>query len=219
MAAAHRQRTEHNRIALTDTIAEPAAKHRREIDEARVDAENLRSERLRRERSERAFDHRAESGEAGDLLDVARQQQLVDHVQHEQCAHSVIREALPRLGEGEEGEPLRVAEEAVPTRVDGLGQRLSCSQTGLPTSSYRCVTSKRTRTSDFRRSGQPPVETAVAFVAIGDLAFAQSVRGIRDAPFFILACRSGFACGCCSCGRWLVRGLPCPDGSILGDLA
>src|SRR5207248_2836216 len=113
--------------------------------------------------------------EAGDLLDVAGQQQLVDHVQHEQCAHSVVGKPLPSLGESEEGEPLRVAEEAVPTRVDGLGQRLSCSQTGLPTSSYQCVTSKRTRTSDFRRSGQPAVETAVAFVAIGDLAFAQSV--------------------------------------------
>src|SRR5689334_12562932 len=45
------------------------------------------------------------------MLDVARQKQLVHHVQHEQGAHAVIRETLPGFGEGEIGEALRVAQE------------------------------------------------------------------------------------------------------------
>ena len=96
------KRAEHDRAALADAVADPAAEHRREIDEARVEAENLRGERLRRQRPERAFEHAAERREARDMLDMARQQQLVDHVEDQQRGHPVIGKALPRLGEGEE---------------------------------------------------------------------------------------------------------------------
>ena len=40
----------------------------------------------------------------------AGQQQPVDHVEHEQGLHPVEREAFPRLGEGQEEHPARVAQ-------------------------------------------------------------------------------------------------------------
>jgi len=46
------------------------------------------------------------------VLDVAGQQQLVDHVQHEQRSHAVVGKSLPRLRKGEISEARRMAEES-----------------------------------------------------------------------------------------------------------
>ena len=114
MPAAHQQRgARHDGIALTDeAIGDPAAQDRREIHKAAVESENLRRERLRRHRPEHAFQRRAKPGEARDVLDMARQQKLIDHGQHHQSGHAVIREALPRLAGGQVVEPFRLPENA-----------------------------------------------------------------------------------------------------------
>ena len=45
------------------------------------------------------------------------QQQIIDHVEHEQRLHGIIREALARLGEAEVAEALGVAEEGAVVAV------------------------------------------------------------------------------------------------------
>src|SRR5437588_128767 len=47
-----------------------------------------------------------------DLLDMTRQQQVIDHVERQQRLHGVIREALACLGEAEETKPLWMTEES-----------------------------------------------------------------------------------------------------------
>src|SRR5437764_1402780 len=47
-----------------------------------------------------------------DLLDMTRQQQVIDHVKRQQRLHGVIREALAGLGEAEETKPLRMTEKS-----------------------------------------------------------------------------------------------------------
>src|SRR4249919_2319370 len=111
MPAAHRQSAEHYGAPLADPVTEPAAKDRREIDEAGVEAEDLRCQRLRRHRPERIFERCPECGEPNDILNMAWQQQLVDHVEDQQGRHPIIREALPSLGEGKESETLGMPEE------------------------------------------------------------------------------------------------------------
>src|SRR3546814_16065041 len=44
------------------------------------------------------------------MLDMPRQKELLDHVEHDQRRHAVIGKTLPRFGEGEIGEAARVAE-------------------------------------------------------------------------------------------------------------
>ena len=140
VAGAHQHRARHDRVALADeAIGDPAAQDRREIHKAAVESENLRRERLRRHRTEHAFQRRAKPGEARDVLDMARQQQLIDHVQHHQGGHAVIREALPRLGGGQVVEPLRLPENAARGRAR-LANR------------YRVCTAHRDRAYAARRS-------------------------------------------------------------------
>src|SRR3546814_9868120 len=45
-----------------------------------------------------------------DMLDMPRQKELLDHVEHDQRRHAVIGKTLPRFGEGEIVEAARVAE-------------------------------------------------------------------------------------------------------------
>jgi hypothetical protein len=137
MAAGHRQAAEHDRAALANAVSEPAAHDWSEIDEGRIEPENLGGERLRRKRAEDAFDGVAKSAEAGNMLDVPGKQELVDHVEHQQGAHAVIGKALPRLGEGEIGETLRMAEEAAGQRLFALCDRAGRVQSRLPSMSRR----------------------------------------------------------------------------------
>ena len=156
--AAHRQRADHDGVALADpAVGDQAAEQRREIHEAGVEAEDLRGERLRRQRPDHRFDRGAEPGEPGDVLDVSRQQQLVDHVQHQQRRHAVEREALPRLGEGEIEEPFRM------TRETGSGRarprRFDCAQwfaPVLPTRLGSCCNSCSSRRTIRPRAPEVP---------------------------------------------------------------
>src|SRR5207253_11436969 len=76
----HEDSAEHDSVALPEpTVSDHAAKHRREINEAAIESENLRRQGLRRHPAEHAFDRRAKGGKASDIFNMARQQQLVDH--------------------------------------------------------------------------------------------------------------------------------------------
>src|SRR5262245_3554721 len=48
---------------------------------------------------------------SGDLLDVSRMQQLVNHVENQQRLHSIIGKTFPRFGERDVAEPARVSKE------------------------------------------------------------------------------------------------------------
>ena len=64
------------------------------------------------------------------MLGMARQQELLGHVEREKRSHPVIREALPHLGEGQVGEAFRMAEKAVGAKLaGGNGSR---AQSGFP---------------------------------------------------------------------------------------
>ena len=115
---------DHDGIALTDeAIGDPAAQDRREIHEAAIESEDLRRERLRRHRPEHAVQRRAKRDEARDVRDMARQQKLIDHVQHDQGGHPVVRKALPRLGGGQVVEPRGLPENAACGRARVANQR------------------------------------------------------------------------------------------------
>src|SRR6185437_9811083 len=49
--------------------------------------------------------------EADHLLHAAGHEQVIDHVEDQQSLHRIIREALARLGEAEEAQPLWMTEE------------------------------------------------------------------------------------------------------------
>ena len=118
VAGTHQHRARHDRVALAnEAIGDPAAQDRRQIYKAAVESENLRRERLRRHRPEHTFQRRAKPGEARDVLDMARQQKLIDHIQHDQGSHAVIGEALPRFGGGQVVESLRLPENAAHGRA------------------------------------------------------------------------------------------------------
>src|SRR5665213_3369101 len=112
MAPAHQHRAQHHGVAPSDQLVrDQSAEHRRQIDEAGVEPEHLRGERQRAHLAEHAFEPGAERGEAGDMFDMAGQEKLLAHIEHEQARHAVIGKTLPRLGEGEKAERARLAEE------------------------------------------------------------------------------------------------------------
>src|SRR5258705_13962715 len=55
--------------------------------------------------------------QADDMLHPPRQEQVIDHVEHQQRLHGIIREALAGLSEAEVAEPLGVAEEGAVVAV------------------------------------------------------------------------------------------------------
>jgi hypothetical protein len=71
----------------------------------------VRGERLRAERPEHRFEQMPQRAEPDHILGVLGQQQIFDHVENEERAHSVIGEALPHLGREQECQPARMAEE------------------------------------------------------------------------------------------------------------
>src|SRR3954447_25970473 len=60
---------------------------------------------------------RSQPAETGDLLDMAREQEIIDHVEREQRLHGIIREALAGLGEPEEAEALGMAKKCAVVAV------------------------------------------------------------------------------------------------------
>jgi len=117
MARGHQQGAEgHGDAAPGDPIADGAADDRREIDEADIEAEGLGAERLDGERTGDRLDRGAIDRKAGDTLDVARQKQRLDHVEHEQGLHAVERDAVPELGAGEDPQAAGMIEKPGPGR-------------------------------------------------------------------------------------------------------
>ena len=97
VARRHRHRAQYHRAALAQQpVGHEPAKDRGQIDAGGICAEDGAGELL-------PFDpaiQRAQLLDPGDLLDVAGQQQRLSHVQDQQRLHPVIRETLPRFGEG-----------------------------------------------------------------------------------------------------------------------
>ena len=112
MAERHQQCAGNHHAALAEhTVGQHAAEDGREIHKAGVEAVDLRGERLHTERAEQGFVEALERGIADDVLRMLGQKQVLDHVKNEQCAHPVIREALPHFGKKQEREAARMAEE------------------------------------------------------------------------------------------------------------
>ena len=71
-------------------------------------------------------------GEAAHVAGMVRQQQIFRHVEDEQRAHAVIREALPHLGGEQEGEAARMAEQLRASAFGGDGRAMwTRSATGV----------------------------------------------------------------------------------------
>jgi hypothetical protein len=114
MADRHQRRAEQDGAMLAEhAVGENAAEDRREIDEAVIEAVDVRRERLHAERPEHRFIQLPERTEPDHALGIPGQQQIFHHVEDEQRAHPVIGEALPHLGREQEGQPTRVAEQVV----------------------------------------------------------------------------------------------------------
>jgi len=86
VADRHEHGPEDDRLALAeDPVGEHAAEERREVDEAGVQAVDLGGERLVLERAEHRFQRPLDRVEAEHVLpDVRVEEQVVDHVQHEE---------------------------------------------------------------------------------------------------------------------------------------
>ena len=96
--------------AAQHAVGEEAAEDRRQVNERRVEAVDLRGERLHAERAEYGLEQAFQAAEAERGIGVPADEQVFRHVEHEQRAHPVIREALPHLGREQEGEALGMAE-------------------------------------------------------------------------------------------------------------
>src|SRR4029077_9033206 len=116
MADRHEDRAEYYGPALSqDAIGDETAENRRQIDERRVEPVDLRRQGLQIERTEYRFECALEARQADHGPGLLGQEQMFRHVENEQCAHPVVREALPHLGGEQEGEAPRMAEK-LPTR-------------------------------------------------------------------------------------------------------
>ncbi len=112
MAGRHQRGAENDGAALAEhAVGEQPAENRREINEPGIEAVDLRGQRLQGERPEYQFQHVLERSQSGDIAGLRRQQQVFDHVEHEQRAHPVIGEALPHLGREQEGQSARMTEQ------------------------------------------------------------------------------------------------------------
>src|SRR3546814_1187123 len=117
MAERHDEAARDQRRAAPDpAVGDRPARDRGQIDERGIIAEDARRERLAVEAVD-ALDP-IEPDHAACMLG---QQQIIDHVEHEQSLHRIIGETLAPLDEGEIAEPLGVAEEgAVGWMLDGV---------------------------------------------------------------------------------------------------
>jgi len=69
------------------------------------------------ERPAKTFDEMAERTEPGDMIDMRRMQQPIDHVQDEKRLHAIVREALPRFGKSDVGQPARMPDKTAVLRI------------------------------------------------------------------------------------------------------
>ena len=112
MAGGHEQGAEDDGARATQpAVGDESAGDRRQVNQPGVEAEDGGGQRHVGQRPVvDPLEDGAERGEAGDILDMTRQQELLDHVEHQQRLHAVVREPLPSLREGEVAQPARVAE-------------------------------------------------------------------------------------------------------------
>ena len=103
-------------VLAEHAVGENAAEQRREIDEAGIEAVDVRGKGLRAKRAEHRFEQLLERPEPDHGVGVLGQQQKFHHVEHEQGPHPVVGEALPHLGREQEGQPARM-----PEQVAGAG--------------------------------------------------------------------------------------------------
>src|SRR5437868_11473752 len=78
--------------ATKPTVSDQAADDRREINKTGVETKDRRSKRLNIERPAKTLDEMAEPTKAGDMLDMRRVEQTVDHVKDKQCLHAIVGE-------------------------------------------------------------------------------------------------------------------------------
>src|SRR6266404_995580 len=109
--------------ATKPTVGDQTAHDRREINKTGVETKDRRSKRLNIERPAKTLDEMAEPTKAGDMLDVRRMEQTVDHVKNQQCLHAVVGETFPRFGESDVGEAARVADETAVLRIVHAGSK------------------------------------------------------------------------------------------------
>ena len=121
MADGHEDRADDDGAALPEhPVGKKPAENRREIDERGVEAVDLRRKGLHVERTEDRFEHVLEAGKTEHIAGVLGDQQIFRHVEDEERAHPVIREALPHLGGEQEGEAFGMAEKVGARRHHGV---------------------------------------------------------------------------------------------------
>lgn len=108
--------------ATEPTIGEVAAEDGSEVSETGVETKDLGGERRFSERPDKALDGGAEGGEGEDVLDVSGLEQLVGHIEDEECLHAEVAEALPAFGEAEVHEAAGVTEDVGGGAVRSLGR-------------------------------------------------------------------------------------------------
>ena len=121
MADGHQHAADDERPVPAELVCDHAAEDRCQVYERGVGAEDRRREGLPFEAGVEVLLH---PFEADHLLHLARHEQVIDHVEHEQRLHRVIGEALAGLGEAEIAEALRMADESPIQWVDMLQVRL-----------------------------------------------------------------------------------------------
>src|SRR5437588_2794167 len=119
MADSHERCANCDRNGATEpSVSDQTAGDRREINQTGVKTEDRRGERLNVERMAiNDFQEMSKRGETGNMFDVARMEKPIDHVEHEERLHPVVREAFPSFGERDVTEPARVADETAVFRI------------------------------------------------------------------------------------------------------
>ena len=120
LAEDHDDAAENDRLALAeDAVGEDPAEERCQVDQRGVEAIDLVGELLVVEVAEDVLERAAHDREAGDGLDDAGEREVLRHVEDQERAHAVVAKALPHLGEEEDREADRVAEELAGGRGAG----------------------------------------------------------------------------------------------------
>ena len=108
----HQKRAQrHGSRAPQNPVAQPPADGRGHIDEAHVEAEDLGREPLGRQVAEQALDGAPERRKADNPFYMARQQQLLGHVEGEQRLHPMEGDAVPKLRAGQHHQATGMSED------------------------------------------------------------------------------------------------------------
>ena len=98
-------------------VGNQAAGNRSEINKPGVETEDGRGEGLDREGATKIFDQMAEGLEPRDIFDVARVEEVLDHVKDQKRLHPVVGKPFPRFGKGDVTKATRVTDETAILRI------------------------------------------------------------------------------------------------------